>query len=213
MSEAREKILQRLRNNRADMEQPLQSAPQIESWSVEQRIARFSECQAAVHGEVHRLPAGEWIGWLAEELPKRDLHRVLTGTGQIGQQLIASKIENSVFHQYDQPIESWKPELFSQIDVAITGSRCGIAETGTLVLMPDRDEPRLMSLVPPVHIALLDAKKLYQTFAEVIEKERWADGLPTNVLLISGPSKTADIEQTLAYGIHGPKQLITLLLE
>ncbi|MCG8096502.1 MAG: LUD domain-containing protein, partial [Candidatus Thiodiazotropha endolucinida] len=38
-------------------------------------------------------------------------------------------------------------------------------------------------------------------------------GLPTNVLLISGPSKTADIEQTLAYGIHGPKQLITLLLE
>ncbi|MCG8038951.1 MAG: lactate utilization protein [Candidatus Thiodiazotropha taylori] len=213
MSEAREKILQRLRNNRADLEQPVQSAPPLEIRTIEQRIARFTKCQTAVHGEVHSLPAGEWIDWLAEELPQRGLHQVLTGTGEIGRQLVASKIENSVFHQYDQPIESWKPELFSQIDVAITSSRCGIAETGTLILMPDRDEPRLMSLVPPVHIALLDAKKLYQTFDEVIEKERWADGLPTNVLLISGPSKTADIEQTLAYGIHGPKQLITLLLK
>ncbi|MET0076778.1 MAG: lactate utilization protein [Candidatus Thiodiazotropha lotti] len=213
MSSARDNILQRLRGNLLDLEQPAQSAPPEESWSIEQRITRFTECQQAVHGEVHTLPADQWIDWLAEELPKRGLHQVLTGTGDTGNQLGTSNIESCVFHQYDQPIESWKPELFSQIDVAITGSHCGIAETGTLVLMPDRDEPRLMSLVPPVHIALLEATKLYQSFAEVIEKEQWANGLPTNVLLISGPSKTADIEQTLAYGIHGPKQLITLLLE
>ncbi|MCG7923255.1 MAG: lactate utilization protein [Candidatus Thiodiazotropha lotti] len=212
MSNARDNILQRLRGNRVDLEQPEQNIPPLEAWSAEQRITRFTENQEAVHGEVHTLPTDQWIDWLAEELPKRGLHQVLTGTGDTGTQLGASNIESCVFHQYDQPIESWKPELFSQIDVAITGSRCGIAETGTLVLMPDRDEPRLMSLVPPVHIALLEATKLYQSFAEVIEEERWADGLPTNTLLISGPSKTADIEQTLAYGIHGPKQLITLLL-
>ncbi|MCG8489153.1 MAG: lactate utilization protein [Chromatiales bacterium] len=213
MSSARDNILQRLRANQVDLEQPDQSTPPLEVLSAEQRIARFTECQKAVHGEVHTLPAHQWIDWLAEELPKRGLHQVLTGTGETGNQLVAKNIESTIFHQYDQPIESWKPELFSQIDVAITGSRCGIAETGTLVLIPDRDEPRLMSLVPPVHIALLDGTKLYQSFAEVIEKEQWADGLPTNVLLISGPSKTADIEQTLAYGIHGPKQLITLLLK
>ncbi len=213
MNEARENILRRLRDNRINQRQPVQSAPSLKAWSAEQRIARFTECQKAVHGEAHTLPADRWIDWLAEELPKRGLHQVLTGTGETGKQLVANKIDNTVFHQYNQPIESWKPELFSQIDVAITGSRCGIAETGTLVLMPDQDEPRLMSLVPPVHIALLDAKKLYQSFAEVIENEPWTDGLPTNVLLISGPSKTADIEQTLAYGIHGPKQLITLLIE
>ncbi|MEW8625003.1 MAG: lactate utilization protein [Candidatus Thiodiazotropha sp.] len=213
MNSARDNILQRLRANQVDLEQPDQSTPPLEVLSAEQRIARFTECQKAVHGEVHTLPADQWIDWLAEELPKRGLHQALTGTGETGKQLVASKIDNTVFHQYDQPIESWKPELFSQIDVAITGSHCGIAETGTLVLMPDQDEPRLMSLVPPVHIVLLDATKLYQSFAEVIETEQWADGLPTNVLLISGPSKTADIEQTLAYGIHGPKQLITLLLK
>jgi L-lactate dehydrogenase complex protein LldG len=212
MNRAKDTILQRLRSNQVKLEQPAPPQPRLEVWSREQRITRFSECLTAVHGEVHTLPAEQWIDWLAAELPKRGLQQLLTGSGEIGKQLLESKIENTLIHQYDQPIESWKTELFSQIDVAITSSHCGIAETGTLVLMPDQDEPRLMSLVPPVHIVLLDATKLYQTFAEVIEAEQWAEGLPTNVLLISGPSKTADIEQTLAYGIHGPKQLIVLLL-
>ena len=42
-------------------------------------------------------------------------------------------------------------------------------------------------------------------------KQRWAEAMPTNALLISGPSKSADIEQTLAYGVHGPKELIVLV--
>ena len=70
-----------------------------------------------------------------------------------------------------------------------------------------------MSLVPPVHIVLLDASKLYNTFFEAMTMEGWQQGLPTNALLISGPSKTADIEQVLAYGAHGPKDLIVLILE
>jgi L-lactate dehydrogenase complex protein LldG len=41
--------------------------------------------------------------------------------------------------------------------------------------------------------------------------ERWAEAMPTNALVISGPSKTADIQQTLAYGAHGPRELIVLL--
>jgi L-lactate dehydrogenase complex protein LldG len=43
--------------------------------------------------------------------------------------------------------------------------------------------------------------------------QRWHERMPTNALLISGPSKTADIEQTLAYGVHGPKELIVLVIE
>ena len=82
-----------------------------------------------------------------------------------------------------------------------------------VVLWPDRHEPRLLSLVPPVHIVLLDADQLYPTLAEAMADQQWAARMPTNALLISGPSKTADIEQTLTYGIHGPKTLITLILE
>ena len=69
-----------------------------------------------------------------------------------------------------------------------------------------------MSLVPPIHFALLEKKSLYSTFSEAIGNMDWASRMPTNVLLISGPSKSADIEQTLAYGVHGPKELIVIII-
>jgi L-lactate dehydrogenase complex protein LldG len=112
---------------------------------------------------------------------------------------------------YERPIEEWKTELFLGIEASLTVARSAIAETGTLILWPDEHEPRLMSLVPPVHIVLLDADSIHATFFDAMRAENWASGLPTNALLISGPSKTADIQQTLAYGAHGPKELVVLL--
>jgi len=123
------------------------------------------------------------------------------------------------------------PDLLEQLEQKLTGNgikvhwavdgdeACRIvrdiciAETGSLTLWPTPDEPRLMSLVPPVHIAVLNASEIYTTFHEAMLAREWAAGMPTNALLISGPSKTADIEQTLAYGVHGPKELIVLVIE
>jgi L-lactate dehydrogenase complex protein LldG len=68
-----------------------------------------------------------------------------------------------------------------------------------------------MSLVPHIHFVLLDAASIHSDLHSAITSEGWKDGLPTNALLIGGPSKTADIQQTLAYGAHGPKELIVLL--
>lgn len=70
-----------------------------------------------------------------------------------------------------------------------------------------------MSLVPPVHFALLKASEIYENFYQVQQKQQWPVNMPTNALLVSGPSKTADIEQILAYGAHGPKDLVVLILE
>lgn len=70
-----------------------------------------------------------------------------------------------------------------------------------------------MSLVPPLHIALLDGRKVHTHFHETMTAEGWAaGGMPTNALLVSGPSKTSDIQQTLAYGAHGPRALVLLLI-
>jgi L-lactate dehydrogenase complex protein LldG len=214
MNETRRAILQRLRRTRLPSHEiDRVNKPSAADRDIDGLIARFTERQQAVRGEVHRMPRGQWLNWLAVELPGRGLRHVLTGTGEIGRQLAATHIRGLRLHTYDEPIEDWKRQLFEQVDVAITGARCGIAETGSLVLWPDAQEPRLMSLVPPVHVALLSAYALYPTLAEALQAENWAGRMPTNVLLISGPSKTADIEQTLAYGIHGPKSLITLILE
>jgi L-lactate dehydrogenase complex protein LldG len=80
-----------------------------------------------------------------------------------------------------------------------------------VVLWPTPEEPRLLSLVPPVHVAVLDADTIYGSLAEMMTERNWADGMPTNVLLISGPSKTADIEFTLVFGVHGPKEMVVLI--
>ena len=212
MSETRTRILERLRANRPAAAATPAAYSKPLGWDRTQRIAAFSERMQAVRGEVHQVACDGWVDWLRHELPARGLRRVLIGNGVVGDALAGTSWSELELRRYEQAIEDWKPALFNDVDVAVTGARAGLAETGSLVLWPDAAEPRLMSLVPPVHIALLDADHLYENFAELIQAEDWAAGMPTNALLISGPSKTADIEQTLAYGIHGPKQLITLLL-
>ncbi|MCY1181100.1 hypothetical protein D9M73_215860 [compost metagenome] len=110
-------------------------------------------------------------------------------------------------------MEEWKAELFNDTPASLTNTLGAIAATGSLIVWPTREEPRLMSLVPPVHFALLKASEIQDNFYQVQQRHKWAEGMPTNALLISGPSKTADIEQVLAYGAHGPKDLVVLILE
>ncbi|KXU81257.1 LutC/YkgG family protein [Aeromonas enteropelogenes] len=108
---------------------------------------------------------------------------------------------------------SWKDDLFDTCQAGITHCAGAIADTGTLVLLPDGGEPRTLSLVPPCHIALLAASTITDNLAGLVEGGRWQQAMPTNLLLVSGPSKTADIQQTLAYGAHGPSRLLVVLVE
>lgn len=175
-------------------------------------IDRFITRQQAVRGEVHRLRDRNWLNWLAQELPRRNVNTLLHGCGAIGHRLREHLSDSLALRAYDQPVEAWKDALFHHVDAAITGCLGAVAETGSLILWPDREEPRLMSLVPPLHIVLLEADAIHPSLSDAMAAQHWAEGIPTNALLISGPSKTADIEQTLAYGIHGPKALVTLIL-
>ena len=65
---------------------------------------------------------------------------------------------------------------------------------------------------PSIRIALLEADKIYNTFGEAMQAQKWPEKMPTKAVLISGPSKTAVIELILAFGVHGPKELIALIL-
>ena len=99
--------------------------------------------------------------------------------------------------------------LFSS-DVGITSAQLAIAETGTLVLESDAESHRLTSLIPPVHICILQTSKIRQTLNEVldsIDTER-----SRTVTFITGASRTSDIELTLAIGVHGPRELHVILI-
>jgi L-lactate dehydrogenase complex protein LldG len=63
---------------------------------------------------------------------------------------------------YTEPVETFKADLF-HLDAGITTTRGAVADTGAVVLWPTPDEPRLMSLVPPVHVAVLDADTIYNS--------------------------------------------------
>ncbi|MGD1984643.1 MAG: lactate utilization protein [Chromatiaceae bacterium] len=218
MSDARQRILARLRDNRPIADDPPPAYRKPLGWDKATRIAVFTERMQAVRGEVHHLTAADWVDWIAAELPGRGLHKALVGRSEVADRFAAQCAtqyghDKFTITRYERPIEYWKSSLFNDIDFALTGARAGLAESGSLVLWPDAAEPRLMSLVPPVHVAVLAADRLYENFADLLGQETWSAGMPTNALLVSGPSKTADIEQTLAFGIHGPKQLITLLID
>ena len=101
-------------------------------------------------------------------------------------------------------------EVFS-FDVGISRVQAGIAETGTLVLDSSKERHRLVSLVPPVHIAILGASQIVGTLGEALVILRRDEQVSPIVTLVTGPSRTADIELTLAIGVHGPQELFVIL--
>lgn len=219
---AKANILAKLRNSLAGT-QPIADdfdvALVTEPWRypAEQRVARLRQLMEAVHTETHLTTLAAWPALLERLLTEKQLGSLLIAPSTAwGQQLtehLAGRDAAPSLKAYDRPIEEWKAELFNDTPASLTGTLGAIAATGSLILWPTREEPRLMSLVPPVHFALLKASEVYDNFYEVQQQQQWAGGMPTNALLVSGPSKTADIEQVLAYGAHGPKDLIVLILE
>jgi len=97
-------------------------------------------------------------------------------------------------------------ELFDY-DLGVSTVQAAIAETGTLVLESEQERHRLVSLVPPVHIAIVDAADICLTLGEALAAMGRGSELSPTVTLVTGPSRTADIELTLAIGVHGPQEL------
>lgn len=101
-------------------------------------------------------------------------------------------------------------------DVGITGVDYAIAETGSCVIMARGGVSRLVSLLPPVHVAVVNADQVLPTLDELFTLRRATHlaGDPLGYMnIISGPSRSADIEQTLIHGMHGPREAHMVLLE
>lgn len=220
MSSSREAIFARLRD--ANPEVKTMETIAYQPWvsnEIEVLKTRFIDGLSASHAEVLTTNRHALNETLKRLMIEKQFARIAIGTGGDLHSEIVKAISLVQIIQplnilpFDAEFAQCKSQLFNDIDVGITHCRAGIADTGTLVLWPDNTEPRTLSLIPPAHIALIKRSTIVSNFAELMVTEAWQNKMPTNIVLVSGPSKTADIQQTLAYGAHGPSQLIVVLIE
>jgi L-lactate dehydrogenase complex protein LldG len=196
---------------RGSQGEPVAPAELIEPFA---RAARGWRAEVLLAGEV------DWPVVLRDALDRHGCAKVAIGAGSPLQPQLDAALRGLAVRRYDEVIEAWKHELFDSVDAGITAVDGAMADTGTLVLQPGAHEPRCLSLVPPVHVAVLRASQLHASLPAamaalgVLARPGSAGGdLPTNLVLVTGPSKTSDIQQTLAYGAHGPKVLVIVLVD
>ena len=100
-------------------------------------------------------------------------------------------------------------------DAALTDCRYGLADTGSLLVWSDSGFGRSTTLTVPLHIVLLPAARIVADMIDALPRVRrdTAGLMPSNVVIINGPSKTADIEMNLVTGVHGPKFLYVIVID
>jgi len=219
MTQARDRILGRLRSAQPKpfaRPNPRAGEPRAahEHWEQRQEdlgdlTQRFVEGAKSVWTQVALVPSWDalpaavtpWIGSLS-------IKSAITGREPRLETLRKHLATLGVdVRRYDRPIEEQKSDLFGT-DLGITTTAGAIAETASLVLIPTPEEPRLLSLAVPVHLAVLERKSIVPTMADFIRSGTYQERVPTNLVFISSASRTADIELTLAMGVHGPKTLL-----
>jgi L-lactate dehydrogenase complex protein LldG len=98
------------------------------------------------------------------------------------------------------------------VDVGITSADYARADTGTLVMFSSREEARMISLLPPVHLAVVRTDRILTGLDQLFTLEPLPGQRSSSMVLITGPSRTADIEQILIRGVHGPGELHVVVI-
>jgi L-lactate dehydrogenase complex protein LldG len=159
-------------------------------------IGRFMDNGRQVGAEIARVSGPEEL--------REALERLLSGAESIYCPQITDTERN-----LDLPLERLTRE-YRHASASVEEVSGGIAETGSLVCSSRDGRAVQGGLLPPHHIALVAAENIFETLDDLFESLGTAP--PTNVVLETGPSRTADIELTLTIGVHGPERLSILVV-
>jgi L-lactate dehydrogenase complex protein LldG len=194
--------------NSAELTDRMAEAASTIGWKVH-RVANPEDAADVVANICEQKGAKSVLRSTHDVLGEINVDAAVTSTGAI-----LSVTEHSGDNNETMISES-KSEAFAT-DIGITGVDYAIAETGTVVLHPRSGLSRLVSLAPPTHIAVLRPAEILDSLDELFAMERndhMSGNLAGSMNLISGPSKTADIEGTTVTGIHGPLEVHLIILE
>ena len=181
------------RNGGGAPEAPPDVRLRVPEVSLDERVEQFCRALGVLAAQTHVVPNRERAGETVRSLVG-DRTTVVT--------------DAAFLRECGISFPSVAPDVAS---VGITSAEYGLADTGTLVVM-SATESRLASLLPPVHIAVLDSQRLLSGLDELLTLVPEPAKLTASMVLITGPSRTADIEQILVRGVHGPGELHVVLV-
>jgi len=165
---------------------------------------------------------GEWIIQLAEERPSHITAPALHKTKEEIAKLLSERLQMDVPPDPKEIVKLARAQLreeFIQADVGISGANLAVAESGTLVIVSNEGNARLVTSLPPVHIAVVTVEKFVETLEQATSLVKTlvlaSSGLKMTayVSFITGTSRTTDIEKQLVMGVHGPEELHIIILD
>ncbi|MFQ6108571.1 MAG: LUD domain-containing protein [Candidatus Aminicenantales bacterium] len=165
---------------------------------------------------------GEWIIQVAKERPSHITAPALHKTKEEIASLLSRHLGTRVAPDSKEIVRVAREEMrkaFSEADVGISGANLAVAESGTLVIVSNEGNARLVTSLPPVHIALVTAEKFVESLEQAVSLIKAltiaSSGmkLTAYVSFITGPSRTTDIEKELVIGAHGPRELHIIILD
>lgn len=167
------------------------------------RIALFTSQAEAVQATVQRVGHGELPAAIADYLRAHNLPMRL---------VVAP---DPALDRTDWPamLEIRRGRAEDGDAVGLTSAFAGVAETGSLMLLSDSDHPTTVAFLPETSIVVLPANRVLRAYEDGFQLARQKRALPRSINLITGPSRSGDIEQTIQLGAHGPKRLLILLLD
>jgi L-lactate dehydrogenase complex protein LldG len=188
------------------------------------RLDQLAESAAQGGWNVHRVgDAEDAVGYIDSLLGSLNVANAVRSNQAVFDRVpLDSSIENNgrsltvVSQGPSNSRESLRQKIV-EADIGITGVDYAIAETGSVILVPRKGLSRLVSLVPPVHVALVQPEEVIDTLDDLFLLRRLnflenSGDMGSYLNFITGPSRTADIEQTLVVGVHGPKEVHLILL-
>ncbi len=218
-SPGREAVLSRIRAAlRNASGTPLPEPPPLSSFAADRAelVRQLAENASRVDVEAHiattledaRATLQQWL---------TDLHasRFLYVPGPTLERLGISQISSSApIPLFTNPADE---EVRSLLDcpVGVNEAAAAVSSTGTIIEASGQGHSRLISLLPPVHISVVTSERIFPDLAAWVDRANLGEAFHSlsAFTLISGPSRTADIEQTLTRGVHGPGQMYMLVLD
>ena len=179
-------------------------------------VERFCHELTAASGTPHRVAGADEA--LDVVLDLVDGHQTFMARGNLPVPGLAGRLIHDGYHIVGSDVprdaaERKRHQLeYESLQVGITAVDGLLAESGSIVVTSGRESPRMASLIPEVHIALAASDQVYRSLSHFLFERPDVVTKGSNVVVITGPSRTGDIEQTLTLGVHGPRRLHVVVI-